>query len=97
MADDLEIIAVAPSSGPLSGAIGNLGIELYAFDSRGTQATQSERRTRLSEAVQRYRPALVHANSVSMGRLAGPRLPRAWSAEYWSFARHDEIRQHSAA
>jgi glycosyltransferase involved in cell wall biosynthesis len=57
--------------------VGNLphDIELIPFsvrDASGTRRSQSQFREELAAVLRRRRPALLHANSLSMGRLSGP-------------------------
>jgi glycosyltransferase involved in cell wall biosynthesis len=66
-----SILALAPEDGPLAEALGELGVQAHRYDARSA-ASQAERRQRLAEAIGRLRPDLVHANSLSMSRLAGP-------------------------
>ena len=61
----------SPSEGPFAQAVAELGIEPVPF-SVTDYSSLAERRERLAELLQRHRPILLHANSLSMGRLAGP-------------------------
>jgi glycosyltransferase involved in cell wall biosynthesis len=66
---------IAPSDGPLAMELATRGIELIPFQFRaadGTRITQSRLREQLAEILRRRRPALLHANSLAMGRLSGP-------------------------
>lgn len=68
-------VLVAPPEGPLADEAGNRGIELLAFQCRqanGSRVAQEPLRERLAEILRRRRPALLHANSLAMGRLSGP-------------------------
>lgn len=70
-----EICAAAPSQGPLADALAARGIDLIAFcprDDRGTRRPLPELREHLAGVLARLRPDLLHANSLSMGRLSGP-------------------------
>ncbi len=66
---------IAPPDGPLAEALATRGIELIPFQCRaadGTRVAQDRLREQLAEIVLRRRPALLHANSLAMGRLSGP-------------------------
>jgi glycosyltransferase involved in cell wall biosynthesis len=67
--------ALAPDQGPLAVALAELAIEIEPSkfsDGRGQRPPQAEIRAQIVRAVERVRPDLVHANSLAMGRLAGP-------------------------
>jgi glycosyltransferase involved in cell wall biosynthesis len=71
---DLEFVALAPSSGALSHALGELGIPVVSFDSRdesGERLPPPNLLEAIRSAAGRVRPDLIHANSLSMGRLTG--------------------------
>jgi glycosyltransferase involved in cell wall biosynthesis len=66
---------IAPPHGPLAVELAARGVELIPFQCRaadGTRIAQNQLRERLSEILHRRRPALLHANSLAMGRLSGP-------------------------
>ena len=66
---------LAPSDGPLAAESAARGIELIPFWCRavdGMRMAQSRLREQLAEILCRRRPALLHANSLAMGRLSGP-------------------------
>jgi len=66
---------VAPDSGDFATAVRELGIELIDFRrtlADGTPLSQAEVRETLAGKLRRISPDLVHANSLAMGRLAGP-------------------------
>ncbi len=70
-----EIRVAAPAVGPLADALQSHGVEAVSFESSypdGSRLTIEERRGRLAEILRIHCPALVHANSLAMGRLAGP-------------------------
>lgn len=70
-----EIVALAPSEGPLASRLASEGIEVVPFvtqNAAGERASQEQLRERLSEMLVKLRPDLLHANSLAMGRLAGP-------------------------
>ncbi len=74
----LRLMAIAPPQGPLAEAFRGLGVELVPwFDpERENFATFSlaEKRERLAGLLAKRRCDLLHANSLSMGRLSGPVL-----------------------
>jgi glycosyltransferase involved in cell wall biosynthesis len=60
---------------PLAGTLRAEGVEVVPFeprDARGVRFPASELRRNLAEILNRHRPALLHANSLAMGRLSGP-------------------------
>ena len=61
----------APPQGAFAEAIAALEIELVPF-SVTDYPSLAGRRERLAELLRQHRPTLLHANSLSMGRLAGP-------------------------
>ena len=66
---------MAPPQGPLADALAAAGIELLPFACRTTEGDrlpQSRLREEMSAILRRRRPALLHANSLAMGRLSGP-------------------------
>ena len=68
-------IVVAPNSGEFAAAVRELAIELVDFRRYlpdGTPLSQQEARQALAATLRRISPDLVHANSLAMGRLAGP-------------------------
>jgi glycosyltransferase involved in cell wall biosynthesis len=71
---DLEFVALAPSTGPLSAALGELGISVLPLKSQGKDGQRLAPPKTLEEicsVAARVRPDLIHANSLSMGRLTG--------------------------
>lgn len=71
----VEVVALAPSSGPLADRLRGEGVSLVSFealDPSGRKATQAELRERLAERLVETKPDLLHANSLTMGRLSGP-------------------------
>jgi glycosyltransferase involved in cell wall biosynthesis len=67
--------ALAPPDGPLADALGAAGVPVVAWDARGQAAGRrplAELRNELTSILETLRPDLLHANSLSMGRLAGP-------------------------
>lgn len=66
--------AVAPPRGPLGDALRSLGIEVVPLEHQGwgPRPNQAEIRNQLAVLLRRLRPNLLHANSLSMGRLSGP-------------------------
>jgi glycosyltransferase involved in cell wall biosynthesis len=68
-------VVMAPPCGLLADALAAQNIELLPFECRtadGSHLPQSRLREQLSAALRRRRPALLHANSLAMGRLSGP-------------------------
>jgi glycosyltransferase involved in cell wall biosynthesis len=66
---------IAPPDGPLAMELATHGVELIPFQCQGADGTriaQSRLREQLAEILRRRRPALLHANSLAMGRLSGP-------------------------
>ncbi|MEX2559915.1 MAG: hypothetical protein WD403_08370, partial [Pirellulales bacterium] len=68
-AEGFEILALAPPSGPLASALAQQGVEVIAFETGSHAGSRSWRgvlRQRLAQLLGARRPALVHANSLSM-------------------------------
>jgi glycosyltransferase involved in cell wall biosynthesis len=68
-------LVMAPPQGPLAEALTVGGIELLPFECRmadGNRIPQPRLREMLLATLRRRRPALLHANSLAMGRLSGP-------------------------
>lgn len=68
-------LALAPSEGDLMRALGEQHVEVASwelFTRDGMKLPQEELRRRLAAALARLRPGLIHANSLSTSRLAGP-------------------------
>ena len=66
---------MAPAEGPLADEVAARGGELLPFQCRaadGTRLPQRRLRDELADVLRRRRPALLHANSLAMGRLSGP-------------------------
>ncbi len=71
----ISITVAAPSKGPLAEVCRQAEMDLIPFDSldeQGRRLDQTQRRELLETSIRRFRPGLVHANSLSMGRLVGP-------------------------
>ena len=71
----VEWLFAAPPAGPLASYVreaGWLHVPLLCTGVLGQRAPRSELREHLTELIRRHRPQVVHANSVSMSRLAGP-------------------------
>lgn len=69
-----EFTALAPGNGRLAEALASRKIELVPWsttDGQGRRLPREQIDAALIEAVCRARPGLLHANSLSMGRLAG--------------------------
>ena len=70
-----QVCVAAPASGPLAEALRSEGVEIVPFelrDAKGVRFPLAELRRKLAEILRRHRPALLHANSLAMGRLSGP-------------------------
>ncbi len=69
-----RIKAAVPATGPLCDALQDLGIETVSLGDRPTdrRSSQQDRRLALAKTITALRPDLIHANSLSMGRLLGP-------------------------
>jgi glycosyltransferase involved in cell wall biosynthesis len=68
-------VVMAPPTGPLAETLAARCIEVLPFDCRavdGSRLPQNRLREQLADAIRRRRPALLHANSLAMGRLSGP-------------------------
>jgi glycosyltransferase involved in cell wall biosynthesis len=66
--------ALAPADGPLAVELQKIGIAVRAhiLSEGGNRASQDQIRAQIHSAIVDAKPDLVHANSLSMGRLAGP-------------------------
>jgi glycosyltransferase involved in cell wall biosynthesis len=70
-----RIVAAAPPRGELAAALAEHGVPVEPFDCHaadGSRLPLPQLRERLAALLRRVQPALLHANSVSMGRLSGP-------------------------
>ena len=68
-------VLIGPGEGPLAEAARRRGVRVIGFtatDDAGRRLSQDERRRRLGRLLEEERPELLHANSLAMGRLAGP-------------------------
>jgi glycosyltransferase involved in cell wall biosynthesis len=66
---------IAPPEGPLPDEVRRRGTEILPLSfcrSSGNRLPQAELRDNLKHLLTAHRPDLVHANSLAMGRLAGP-------------------------
>lgn len=100
----ITIRPIAPPRGPLAEALHALDLEPVPFETE-TDRSLPSRRARLETVLKNLSPDLLHANSVSMSRLAGPvaqslRLPslghlrdiiRLSKAMIGDIDRHDRI------
>ena len=71
---NFEFVAIAPGQGRLAEALAARGIELIPWTITGTDAVRMSREQAeqaLIQAVDQANPALLHANSLAMGRLTG--------------------------
>lgn len=72
--------ALAPAQGPLADELDRLGVERVAFSvfaPGGDRLPRETLRDHLARILEQRRPRLLHANSLSMGRLSGPAAERA--------------------
>jgi glycosyltransferase involved in cell wall biosynthesis len=68
-------VVLAPPQGPLAEALAAADVEIIPFDclpERKTRGSLGRLREKLSAILSRRRPKLLHANSLSMGRMSGP-------------------------
>jgi len=68
-------VVMGPPAGPLPEKLADRGIEHLSFSCHtadGSRLPQNRLREALAEVLCRRRPALLHANSLAMGRLSGP-------------------------
>jgi glycosyltransferase involved in cell wall biosynthesis len=71
----IRISVAAPPTGPLADRLRAKDVEVVPFETLGhggRKQTQDALRGRLRELLLQRRPGLVHPNSLSMSRLAGP-------------------------
>jgi len=70
----IDIIAIAPARGPLHERLQTEGCAVHDFQTivDGKRVDQETLRETLSTVLKQIKPDLVHANSLSMSRLAGP-------------------------
>ena len=72
--EEFEFVALAPESGPLADALAKRGIRHVPFhfhDKEGHRLPRNAVCRNLLSAVRVVSPQLVHANSLSMGRITG--------------------------
>lgn len=72
--DSFEWVAIAPEKGPLSEELARLNLTHHPMnfhDSDGIRFPLDVLRSSLSSLIRKLSPELLHANSLSMGRLAG--------------------------
>ena len=70
-----DLRVAAPSRGPLADALHHADVEVVPWDLRGTHHARpplDEARQQLEQLLRRDGPRLIHANSLSMARIAGP-------------------------
>src|SRR3972149_12003020 len=68
-------VVACPGEGPLAEALRAEGVEIVpfsTFSSDGRKRPQRRLREELARLIKHRRPAILHANSLSMGRLLGP-------------------------
>jgi glycosyltransferase involved in cell wall biosynthesis len=71
---EFEVVALAPASGRLAAALRQQSVQhvlVRLRDGQGARLPRDEVCECLVESIQRVPPQLVHANSLSMGRLSG--------------------------
>lgn len=71
---EFEVTALAPAEGPLAQALHTLGVGHVPWDVRGSDGRRMPNQKLfddLKATLARIRPDLLHANSLSMGRLTG--------------------------
>lgn len=72
--EQFEFVALAPSQGRLADALRERGLRHVPFELRGTDGARRAKEDiarNLLQHVHELRPALLHANSLAMGRLTG--------------------------
>lgn len=72
---EIEPVALAPATGPLAAELARENVEhirFDTFDAKGEKLPRETLRQTLADQLATLRPELLHANSISMGRLAGP-------------------------
>ena len=70
-----DLTAIGPPTGPLAEELSRRGVELLPMvpvDADGNRLSQARIREEIGRLLGKLCPDLVHANSLSMGRLAGP-------------------------
>ncbi len=74
-AADFEIFVAAPPTGSLAAELNTCGVEHIAWpthDDHGQRIALDQLRSSLASVIRQVRPSLVHANSLSTARIAGP-------------------------
>ena len=74
-----QVTAIAPPQGPLALVLRRQGVRILPFVTDygdGARIHRNELRQHLADQIVIARPDLVHANSLSMGRLVGPLTAR---------------------
>ena len=74
-ASDMELTVAAPSTGPLADALRHHGLQhlpLELFDAEGVRYPRPRIRQNIADSLAATHARLLHANSLSMSRLAGP-------------------------
>lgn len=70
-----DVLIAAPRTGQLAIALGEAGVEIVPWethDDTGKRRPLPELRKALSTIIERVQPKLIHANSLSTSRIAGP-------------------------
>jgi len=76
---EFEFVAAAPQSGMLTGRLEQLGMRVLPLtlrDAQGQKRSMERINAHLLELIARVSPDLVHANSLSMGRMLGRIAPQ---------------------
>jgi glycosyltransferase involved in cell wall biosynthesis len=74
-AEDFSPFVACPGEGPLADSLAERGIEVIpfsCFDGESKRKPLHQLREELGKLIERIRPDVFHANSLSMGRLSGP-------------------------
>ncbi len=69
---DYQPRVVAPGTGPFAAELDRLGVPRLSWPDRFADSTLEEKRRHLERLLRDFPTDLVHANSLSMGRLGGP-------------------------
>ena len=72
----LRVSVVAPANGPFSDEITKIGSKFIPWNDGFAKLSLSDKREKLCEIIETQNPDMVHANSLSMGRLSGPVLEK---------------------
>ncbi len=69
-----EVHAAAPPAGPLAGRLAKCSVQVHPihYEESGTRRPLNELRKSLAQIIDRVRPDVLHANSLSTSRISGP-------------------------